>query len=563
MLRKGDYGFSLDIQNAFLHLPLHRDSARRVRFAHRGRHFQARTMVFGVSIAPRTFAKTLAVAIAVLRESGIICCVYADDILITAPSEPMARLHAQRAIGILIYFGWHLSESKSDKVPSQSFVYLGLHWDTASMTIGIPASKSANIRRILARILRVGSASLRELARVKGVLMAVRDAVALTRRHVQQLRFTVTSACRRGLHWDSQLLVQSDTPLHRELALWLDLLQHSPRSVVMAPPPTITLITDSSDFGWGGVFKNQAGETLASDWQGWTTEERRHHINMKELMTVRRILRRNVDIWSGQSIRLKIDNTTALWLVNSMSGRVSQLAEESGRLWDLVSKHKGWIRAEHIPGDLNMEADALSRISDLHEWSLRRTMVEPLFRALGRPAIDAFSSALNNLLPAFWTRADDAVVARPGPVDLSTTATHRPHVAQTRAGPPQVRTTGHSPADSCAVVAGPPTPSPQDDTVVDHGIDRDNERHTSQLHPLASGGMELMLADPATKINVERYRNSHSKHTWRGYDTCLRALGRSLPPATDIRTIGLQEISDFADAYVSHDRQSTGTGVVT
>jgi hypothetical protein len=75
------------------------------------------------------------------------------------------------------------------------------------MTIGIPASKSANMRRIIARILRVRSASLRDLARVKGVLMAVRDAVALTRRHVQHLQFTVTSARRRGLHWDSQVFV--------------------------------------------------------------------------------------------------------------------------------------------------------------------------------------------------------------------------------------------------------------------------------------------------------------------------------------------------------------------
>jgi hypothetical protein len=100
-----------------------------------------------MSIVPSTFVETLSVAEGVLRESGIACCVYADDLLITAPSEPPATLYPQRAIDTLTYFGWHVSELKSDKAQSQSFIYLGLDCDTTSMTVGIPASKSANIRK--------------------------------------------------------------------------------------------------------------------------------------------------------------------------------------------------------------------------------------------------------------------------------------------------------------------------------------------------------------------------------------------------------------------------------
>ena len=61
-----------------------------------------------------------------------------------------------------------------------------------------------------------------------------------------------------------------------------------------------------------------------------------------------------------------------------------------------------YIRAGHIPGATNLEADKESRVvKDSTEWMLRSDIFEALVGKLRSPNIDLFASRLNRQVPCY------------------------------------------------------------------------------------------------------------------------------------------------------------------
>ena len=78
---------------------------------------------------------------------------YLDDILILADSRQEATSHCSRLRSLLDNLGFTLNLKKSELIPAQSFVYLGLKWDSARMTVSLPEDKRADIRACAAALL--------------------------------------------------------------------------------------------------------------------------------------------------------------------------------------------------------------------------------------------------------------------------------------------------------------------------------------------------------------------------------------------------------------------------
>lgn len=57
--RKGDWGASLDLSDAYLHVPIHKDSRKFLRFAVQNRVFQFIALPFGITSGPTIFAKVI------------------------------------------------------------------------------------------------------------------------------------------------------------------------------------------------------------------------------------------------------------------------------------------------------------------------------------------------------------------------------------------------------------------------------------------------------------------------------------------------------------------------
>jgi hypothetical protein len=83
-IQPGDYGMLVDLKDAYLTLGLHPSHRKYCRFRHpqTGRRLQWRTVSFGVAEAPRMCTKLLRPLMAILKQLGIRCIIYIDDILL-------------------------------------------------------------------------------------------------------------------------------------------------------------------------------------------------------------------------------------------------------------------------------------------------------------------------------------------------------------------------------------------------------------------------------------------------------------------------------------------------
>ncbi len=54
-IRPGDWAVSIDLQDAYLHVPIRRSSRKYLRFVSEGRCYQFTVLPFGLSTAPRVF----------------------------------------------------------------------------------------------------------------------------------------------------------------------------------------------------------------------------------------------------------------------------------------------------------------------------------------------------------------------------------------------------------------------------------------------------------------------------------------------------------------------------
>ena len=81
-IRPGDWMVSLDLQDAYLQVPVHHDSRRYLRFVVEGRTYQFRVLCFGLTTATQVFTRIMAPVSAILHKYGVRMLRYLDDWLI-------------------------------------------------------------------------------------------------------------------------------------------------------------------------------------------------------------------------------------------------------------------------------------------------------------------------------------------------------------------------------------------------------------------------------------------------------------------------------------------------
>ena len=105
-IRPGDWMISLDLQDAYLQVPVHHDSRRFLRFVLDGKPFQFRVLCFGLTTAPQVFTRIMAPVSAILHRHGVRMLRYLDDWLILASSENRLSSVEGQAPGSL-HRTWH------------------------------------------------------------------------------------------------------------------------------------------------------------------------------------------------------------------------------------------------------------------------------------------------------------------------------------------------------------------------------------------------------------------------------------------------------------------------
>ena len=95
-------------------------------------------------------------------------------------------------------------------------------------------------------------------------------------------------------------------------------------------PPSLTISTDASKIGWGGVFNDM---TCGGHWTR-APQEAEEHINYLELMAAFFSPQAFVTNLTNKHVRLKIDNATAVAAINNMGANHSvKCNKEASDIW--------------------------------------------------------------------------------------------------------------------------------------------------------------------------------------------------------------------------------------
>ena len=103
---------SLDLQDAYLQVPVHRDSRRYLRFVVKGRTYQFRVLCFGLTTAPQVFTRIMAPVSAILHKYGVRMLRYLDDWLILASSELACLQSRDRLLTVCTELGIQVNLTK-------------------------------------------------------------------------------------------------------------------------------------------------------------------------------------------------------------------------------------------------------------------------------------------------------------------------------------------------------------------------------------------------------------------------------------------------------------------
>ena len=399
-IRPGDWMISLDLQDAYLQVPVHHNSRRYLRFVVAGEPYQFRVLCFGLTTAPQVFTRIMAPVSAILHRHGVRMLRYLDDWLILASTEIACIQSRDRLLSVCTELGIQVNFKKSSLVPTQSLVYLGMEIQSLPFIARPTPARANNLIRLIEEFLSTPSPLALLWRRLLGHLSSLILLVS-----GGMIRMRLLQLCLKD-QWDfldDQFQV-SWSPLCREELLWWSRVVQLREGVsLFLPAPDISFFSDASDVGWGALV----GEHHASGL--WLPHQKALSINMRELLAVQLGLQAFEHLLVGMSVTLFCDNTTTVAYLRRSEGTFSSTLNATAReilLW--AENRRIRLLPQFIMGSSNVTADALSRPNQVigSEWTLHQEVVDQLVHKW--PAvIDLFATSLTARLPVYFSPASD------------------------------------------------------------------------------------------------------------------------------------------------------------
>lgn len=217
---------SMDLMEAYLHVPIHPADQQYLRFTVDSRHFQLWVLPFGLSLAPRVFTKLLAPLVGILHSRGLQVFPYLDDWLIVSPAFSQALSDVDQVCHLLESCGFLINHRKSSLLPSQTLKFLGALFCMDLGMVFLSQERQLTLFRHLPWVLSQSHVSARLWLRSQGEMASTLHLLPWARLHLYPLLHHVLA------HWD---------PASQDYD-------------VLPPPAVVVFSTDASAVGWGVVL---------------------------------------------------------------------------------------------------------------------------------------------------------------------------------------------------------------------------------------------------------------------------------------------------------------------
>ena len=141
LLNPGDYFVKIDLSDAYLSIPVHKDSQPYLTFIFDQVPYTFKTMPFRLNMAPARFTKVFKPVLADLRAQSIRALIWPDDIVVISSSCSSCIRDRDIVMDLLVNLGFQLKMEKSVLILTQRVIYLGMVTDSLTMTFSLPEEK--------------------------------------------------------------------------------------------------------------------------------------------------------------------------------------------------------------------------------------------------------------------------------------------------------------------------------------------------------------------------------------------------------------------------------------
>lgn len=397
-----DWFTSVDLKDAYFHVPIAPHHRQFLRFAFEGQAYQFRVLPFGLSLAPRTFTRCVAAALAPLQARGLRILPYLDDWLVCAPTQEQAQNNTSLLLHHVSQLGLTVNFAKSLLIPSQQITFIGISINSLTMSATPSPERVDDVIRLVSQVRRRQSLPFGLLLQLMGKMTAMSSVVPLGLLYLRPLQIWINCLnLKPKLH---QLrLVHLSSQCLRHLQPWesRDFICQGV-TVGSLPSSREVVVTDASLTGWGAVWNHRMARGV------WSPRERLQHINVLELRAVRLALRHFFPALRGKHVLVRSDNTSTVYHINHQGGtrsRHSLTEAQKLLLWALPRLQS--VRAVHLPGMQNCAADLLSRQKPPPgEWRLNPEVVRKIWQLYGVAQIDLFATKLTTHCPEWFSLSE-------------------------------------------------------------------------------------------------------------------------------------------------------------
>ena len=280
---------------------------------------------------------------------------YLDDFISLGSDRDSAAEEFQAVVDLAAKMGIPLSEKKLSP-PGPSVCFLGFLIDAPSMSVSLPDDKRLKYGKLVIFLASRKHASQEELLSVAGKLIHVSVVLPQGKAFLRSFFDAAHSVARKNFR------VNIKADVRQDLRWWGEVLQSWVGTALLCwgdwvRLPDTELAADSSgSIGMGIVAESGWCSERWPQWDGRAT-----NIAILELIPLIVAASLWGEKWARKKVLFRSDNMATVHAVNSWLPKDRHLTSLLRRLATLAVHHNFQVKAAHIPGVVNTDADDLSR----------------------------------------------------------------------------------------------------------------------------------------------------------------------------------------------------------